>query len=109
MFVTAPLMLLLAAAPQGGVDVGTGRKDYSQCLSKKIQPAIDKKLSLADFQATLKSECGAKETAFRTAIVADDKSSGMSEKDAQSDADDQISEYRDKIVGEYEDYSKPGA
>jgi len=33
----------------------------------------------------------------------------MSEKDAQSDADDQISEYRDKIVGEYEDYSKPGA
>jgi hypothetical protein len=30
----------------------------------------------------------------------------MSEKDAQSDADDQISEYKDKILGEFEDYSK---
>ena len=109
MFVTAPLMLLLAAAPQGGVDIGTGRKDYSQCLSKQIQPALDKKLSLGDFQAALKSECGAKEAAFRAAIVADDKSSGMSDKDAQSDADDQISEYRDKIAGQYEEYSKPGA
>ncbi|APL94468.1 hypothetical protein Sj15T_03920 [Sphingobium sp. TA15] len=106
MFVTIPLMLLLAAAPQSGDAVGNGRKAYSECLSKQIQPAIDKKLSLGDFQAVLKTECGAKEAAFRTAIVADDRSSGMSEKDAQSDADDQISEYRDKIIGEYEDYSK---
>src|SRR3546814_11099147 len=74
--------------------------------SKQIQPAIDKKLSLGDFQAVLKTECGAKEAAFRTAIVADDRSSGMSEKDAQSDADDQISEYRDKIIEEYEEYQK---
>ncbi|UZW53893.1 hypothetical protein NUH86_10070 [Sphingobium sp. JS3065] len=106
MFVTAPLMLLLAAAPQSGDAVGNGRKAYSECLSKQVQPAIDKKLTLGDFQSTLKAQCGDKEAAFRAAIVADDKSSGMSEKDAQSDADDQISEYRDKIVGEYEDYSK---
>jgi len=106
MLVTAPLMLLLAAAPQGGDAVGAGRKAYSDCLSKQVQPALDKKLTLGDFQASLKAQCGDKEAAFRTAIVADDKSNGMSEKDAQSDADDQISEYRDKIVGEFEDYSK---
>lgn len=107
MLVAAPLMMLmLAAAPQGGDSVGAGRKAYSDCLSKQIQPALDKKLSLSDFQSSLKSQCGDKEAAFRAAIVADDKSSGMSEKDAQSDADDQISEYKDKIVGEFEDYSK---
>lgn len=107
MLVAAPLlMLMLAAAPQSGDAVGAGRKAYSDCLSKQIQPALDKKLTLGDFQSSLKEKCGDKEAAFRAAIVADDRSSGMSEKDAQSDADDQISEYRDKIVGEFEDYSK---
>ncbi|WP_176590379.1 hypothetical protein [Sphingobium sp. EM0848] len=106
MLVTAPLMLLLAAAPQSGDAVGAGRKAYSECLSKQIQPAIDKKMSLGDFQASLKTQCGDKEAAFRAAIVADDKAGGTADKDAQSDADDQISEYKDKIIGEFEDYSK---
>ena len=109
MLVAAPLiMMMLAAAPQSADAVGTGRKTYSQCLSKQVQPALDKKMSLSDFQASLKSLCGDKEATFRAAIVADDKSSGMSENAAQSDADDQIAEYRDKIIGEFEDYSKPG-
>jgi hypothetical protein len=106
MFVAAPLLLMLAAAPQSGDAVGAGRKAYSECLSKQLQPALDKKMSLGDFQSSLKAQCADKEAAFRAAIIADDKSSGMSEKDAQSDADDQISEYRDKMVGEFEDYSK---
>jgi hypothetical protein len=108
MLVAAPLMMMLAATPQGGDAVGAGRKAYSECLSKEVQPALDKKVGLSEFQSTLKSKCATKETAFRTAIVADDKASGMSDKDAQADADDQISEYMDKITGEFEDYSKPG-
>ncbi|ANI78683.1 MULTISPECIES: hypothetical protein [Sphingobium] len=108
MLVAAPLMLMLAAAPQSGDAVGSGRKAYSECLAKEIQPALDKKATLSDFQSTLKSKCSAKETVFRAAIVADDKSGGMSDKDAQADADDQIAEYVDKITGEFEDYSKPG-
>lgn len=107
MLVAAPLMMMLAAV-QSGDAVGAGRKAYSECLSKQIQPSLDQKLSLSAFQSALKEKCGAQETAFRTAIVADDKASGMSDKDAQSDADDQIAEYRDKIVAEFEDYSKPG-
>lgn len=107
MLLAVPLMMMLAAA-QSGDAVGIGRKAYSECLSKQIQPSLDKKLTLGDFQSSLKQKCGDKEAAFRAAIVADDKSSGMTEKAAQSDADDQIAEYRDKITGEYEDYSKPG-
>lgn len=108
MLFAAPLMMMLAATPQSGDAVGAGRKAYSECLSKEVSPALDKKLSLGDFQSTLKSKCSAKETAFRAAIVADDKSTGMSDKDAQADADDQVAEYVDKITGEFEDYSKPG-
>lgn len=104
--VAIPLMMILAAA-QSGDAVGAGRKAYSECLSKQIQPALDSKQTLGEFQSSLKSKCSAKEAAFRAAIVADDKSSGMSDKDAQSDADDQIAEYVDKITGEFEDYSRP--
>lgn len=108
MLFAAPLMMMLATTPQSGDAVGAGRKAYSECLSKEISPALDKKLTLRDFQSTVKSKCSAKEAAFRAAIVADDKANGMSEKDAQADADDQIAEYVDKITGEFEDYSKPG-
>ncbi len=100
-----PLIMLLAA-PQSGDAVGAGRKTFSQCLSAQVQPSLDKKMSLGGFQSALKSKCGDKEAAFRAAIVADDKASGMSEKEAQSDADDQVSEYVDKITGEFEDYMR---
>ena len=105
MLVAAPLMMMLAAA-QPADAVGAGRKAFSECLSKQMQPALDKKLTLGDFRSALKAQCNDKETAFRTAIVTDDKASGMSEKDAQSDADDQIAEYVDKITSEFEDYSR---
>lgn len=107
MLALAPLVMMLAAAPATD-SVGAGRKAYSQCLSSQIQPSLEKKLTLGDFQTDMKKACADKETAFRNAILADDKANGMSAKDAQSDADDQVSEYVDKIVAEYEDYQKPG-
>lgn len=107
MVMIVPLMLMLAAASPADA-VGAGRKAYSQCLSSQLQPALEKKLGLGDFQAEMKAKCADKEAAFRNAILAADKSDGMSAKDAQQDADDQISEYVDKITGEYEDYQKPG-
>lgn len=106
MLVAVPLVMMLAAAPAAD-PVGAGRKAYSQCLSAQIQPSLDKKLALGEFQSALKAKCGDKEAAFRAAIVADDKSSGMSEQEAQSDANDQVSEYLDKITAEYEDYLSP--
>ena len=107
MLIVAPLMLMLAAPPADAV--GNGRKAFSGCLASQTKPALDKKLPLADFQAEIKKACADKENAFRAAIVAADKADGMSDKAAQSDADDQISEYVDKIVAEYEDYNQPGA
>lgn len=107
MFITVPLVLMLAAAPATDA-VGAGRKAFGQCLSSQIQPSLDKKLTLSDFQAAIKKTCADKEAAFRAAIIADDKASKMSDADAQSDADDQVAEYVDKITAEYDDYNKPG-
>ncbi|MFZ2995084.1 hypothetical protein [Sphingobium sp.] len=108
MLLVAPLMLLAAAAPTPADAVGAGRKAYAQCVASQIQPSLEKKLTLGDFQSEMKKACAAKEASFRNAILAADKADGMSDKAAQSDADDQISEYVDKITAEYEDYNKPG-
>lgn len=106
MLLAVPLMLLAGAAP-APADVGGNRKVYSECLAKLIQPSLDQKLSLVDFQTAMKTKCASQEAAFRNAILAADKADKMSAADAQKDADDQVSEYTDKFIGEYEDYLKP--
>ncbi|MEC3911633.1 hypothetical protein U5A82_14500 [Sphingobium sp. CR2-8] len=106
MIVAASLVMMLAAAPSAD-PVGTGRREFSKCLSAQVQPSLDKKLSAGDFQAALKKTCADKEAAFRAAIVASDKGDKMSDAAANSDADDQISEYVDKITSEYEESSRP--
>jgi hypothetical protein len=106
MIVAASLAMMLAAAPSADA-VGNGRKEFSKCLSAQVQPALDSKLSTGDFQAAIKKACADKEAAFRAAIVAQDKADKMSDSAAASDADDQISEYVDKITSEYEDNSRP--
>jgi hypothetical protein len=105
MIVAASLVMMLAAAPSAD-PVGTGRRDFSKCLSAQIQPALDKKLSSADFKSTMRKACADKEAAFRAAIVASDKGDKMSDAAANSDADDQIAEYVDKISSEYEENSQ---
>ncbi|ETI65178.1 hypothetical protein C100_03405 [Sphingobium sp. C100] len=106
MFVAASLMMMLATTPSADA-VGMGRKDFSKCLGAQTQPSLDKKLPLGEFQSALKRTCADKEAAFRAAIIAQDKADGMSDKDAQADADDQIAEYVDKITSEYEESSRP--
>ncbi|MDO7834935.1 hypothetical protein Q4610_07725 [Sphingobium sp. HBC34] len=107
MIVAASLTMMLAAAPSADA-VGTGRKDYSKCLSAQVQPALEKKLSVGDFQSAMKKACADKEAAFRAAIIAQDKADKMSDAAASSDADEQISEYVDKITAEYEESTQPG-
>ena len=106
MFVAVSLVMMLAAAPSADA-VGNGRKEFSKCLSAQMQPSLDKKLTVGDFQSTIKKACADKEAAFRAAIIAQDKADKMSDADASSDADDQISEYVDKITGEFEESSRP--
>ena len=65
-------------------------------------------MPLGDFQSALKQACATQQSAFRAAIIAQDKADGMSDAEASADADDQIAEYVDKITSEYEENSRPG-
>lgn len=102
MIVSVALMMMLAGPAND--PVGAGRKAFSTCLAAQEQGGLDKKMPLPEFKALLKTKCGDKEAAFRSAILAADKADGMSAADATSDADDQVAEYVDKITSEYEDY-----
>lgn len=106
MIVAAALMMMLAAPSADAV--GAGRKDFSQCLSAQVKPALEKKLAVGDFQSTMRKACADKEAAFRAAIVAVNKADKMPDPAAQADADDQIAEYVDKITAEYEESSSAG-
>lgn len=81
MLVVAPLLMMLAAAPSADA-IGAARKAFAGCLSAQVQPSLDKKVPLGEFQGQLKTTCADKEAAFRAAILAQDKADGMSDKDA---------------------------
>ena len=107
MIVAASFMMMLAAAPSAD-PVGTGRRDFSKCLSAQMQPALDKKMPLGDFVSMLKQTCATQQSAFRAALIAQGKADGLSDTQANADADEQIAEYVDKITSEYEENSQPG-
>ncbi|NML09921.1 hypothetical protein HHL08_07115 [Sphingobium sp. AR-3-1] len=111
MIVAAALMMMLAtapSAPNSADAVGTGRKEFSKCLSAQVQPALEKKLPVGDFQSGMRKACADKEAAFRAAIVAQNKADKMADAAANSGADEQIAEYVDKITSEYEESSQSG-
>lgn len=104
---TSALMLMLAGTP--GDAMGKARQDYSACLNRFMQDALERKMDTGEYKGALKAKCAEQEATFRTAILAADKVDGMSAKDSAADADDQIAEYLDKFTSEYEDYMSSNA
>jgi len=96
------IALAFAAAAAPADAVPKARQAYASCLTAYTNDATTKKMAKEEFQSGLKSKCADKETAFRTALIAADKSDGMSDKEAQQDADDQVAEYVDKMTSDFE-------
>ena len=92
--------MILATAPADAVP--KARQAYASCLSGFTNDAVDRKMPREEFLAGLKSKCADKETAVRTALVAADRADGMSADDARGDADDQVSEYIEKMTGDFD-------
>ena len=100
LIISTALMLMLAGTPDE--DMGMARKAYAKCLSDFTTDARDRKVGTAEYKSGLQSKCAEKEAALRTAILAADKADGMKPAEATADADDQIKEYLDKFVEDYE-------
>ncbi len=93
-------LILAAATPADAVP--KARQAYASCLSGYTNDAMDKKMAREEFLAGLKSKCTDKETAFRNALIAADKADGMSAQESADDANDQVTEYIDKMTSDFD-------
>ena len=93
-------LILAAAAPADAVP--KARQAYAGCLADHTQDAKDRKMARSDFAAGLKTKCAKKEAEFRTVLIAQDKVDGMSDAEAQEDANDQIAGYISDMTEEFD-------
>lgn len=92
--------LILATAPADAVP--KARQAYASCLGGYTNDSLGRKMSKDEFVAGLKAKCADKETAFRTALIAADKADGMTDAEAQEDADDQVNGYIEQMTDNFE-------
>src|SRR3546814_18962798 len=90
-------IMAMAAAAQPADTTAQPRDAYATCLRKFMTSQLDKKTKPDEFDKALQPACEQQETAFRNAIIAAEKDEGMSDTDAQEDAQFQDDDYLEKF------------
>tara|TARA_B110001454_G_scaffold189540_1_gene188205 strand:- start:1073 stop:1378 length:306 start_codon:yes stop_codon:yes gene_type:complete len=95
------LVALIFAAATPATAVPKARQAYAGCLSQFTNDAVDRKMAKEEFLPALKAKCADKEAAFRSALVAANKADGMSEKESNADAEDQVTGYIEQMTDNF--------
>lgn len=81
------LMFLAAPSPEA---VARARNDYNRCVIEHLKKSLKDGAEEAIFESGLAPACAAKETAFRSVVVAVDTAAGIKRAAAQEGADFEV-------------------
>ena len=81
------LMLLAAPSPEA---VARARNDYNRCITEHLKKSLKDGAEEAAFASGLAPACAAKETTFRSVVVAVDTAAGIKRAAAQENADFEV-------------------
>lgn len=100
------VLAMLMMAPSPAV-IATARRDYSMCLADFMKKGIKDKMEPTAFEAGLLPACAAKETAFRTVVVAADVAVGIKRADAEENAKLEIEDLQINVKETFRDTMTP--
>lgn len=106
MFITTLVFAALIQSPTATVD--TTRVAFTKCLNTQLKKALSEKKTPTEFEMGLDSVCTPERDAFRSAVIALNRSGGDSEADAADNADMQLEDYHANFTDKYKDYSESG-
>ncbi|MEN3972092.1 hypothetical protein WJS89_05360 [Sphingomicrobium sp. XHP0235] len=99
-------MLMMAVAMsvsgQSADSVTAPRTRFDECLQQRVAAAKRAGETPDNFRKAVRTACAAEAAAFRTALIAYDRSTGQSQAEAESWADQDIADHRDAAARRYE-------
>lgn len=99
-------MLLLTAAVALAVQANPTyepRKAFAGCVSKYVEKSLNDRADKAAFEAGLPAACAAEEDTFRKSLIAYDIKMKQKRSDAESNAGQQVEDYRAEALIKFED------
>ena len=98
-------ILMVSMAPVSTANVDTTRAAFTKCLREDMKKSLEAKMVEAEYAMAQKTVCSDQRDAFRAALIAFDRASGDSQKNAEENADMQIEDYHANFTDKFNDYS----
>ncbi|HYD13203.1 MAG TPA: hypothetical protein VEC11_10185 [Allosphingosinicella sp.] len=100
--ISSVLAVAMAAWMQPADTTRASREAFTGCLRTYVDRAQQNRMTAADFQAAYPQQCTAQQTAYRTAIIARERASRMSQADSEESATMEIDDARTNFAERFE-------
>ncbi len=100
--ISSVLAVAMAAYMQPADTTRASRLAFTACLRTYVDTASNRRATAADFAAAYPQQCTAEQAAFRTAVIARERASRMSQASAEESANAEIEDARTNFADRFE-------